>query len=70
METADVVLMADKLSQYAHAFALSKATIRNMRQNIFIALAVVVILLLGVLADQVHLAGECLFMKEVSLSSF
>src|SRR5690606_7873937 len=26
METADVVLMADKLSQYAHAYALSKAT--------------------------------------------
>lgn len=66
METADVVLMADKLSQYAHAFALSKATIRNMRQNIFIALAVVVILLLGVLADQVHLAGG-MFIHEGSV---
>ncbi|MCB5936446.1 cation-translocating P-type ATPase [Caldibacillus thermoamylovorans] len=66
METADIVLMADKLSQYAHAFALSKATIRNMRQNIFIALAVVVILLLGVLADQVHLAGG-MFIHEGSV---
>jgi len=66
METADVVLMADKLSQYAHAFALSKATMRNMRQNIFIALAVVVILLLGVLSDQVHLAGG-MFIHEGSV---
>lgn len=66
METADVVLMADRLSQYAHAFALSKATIGNMRQNIFIALAVVVILLIGVLAGQVHLAGG-MFIHEGSV---
>lgn len=66
METADVVLMADKLSQYAHSFALSKKTIRNMRQNITIALAVVAILLFGVLADQVRLAGG-MFIHEGSV---
>src|SRR5699024_6073619 len=33
METADVVLMADKLKQFTHALSLSKATIRNMKQN-------------------------------------
>ncbi len=31
METADVVLMADKLMQFSHAYSLSKATIRNMK---------------------------------------
>ncbi|WP_077617554.1 heavy metal translocating P-type ATPase [Bacillus sinesaloumensis] len=66
METADVVLMADKLSQYAHSFALSKATIRNMRQNISIALIVVAILLIGVLTDRVHLAGG-MFIHEGSV---
>lgn len=66
METADVVLMADKLSQYAHAYALSKKTIRNMRQNIIIALATVVILLIGVLGGQVHLASG-MFIHEASV---
>lgn len=66
METADVVLMADKLSQYAHAYALSKKTIGNMRQNIMIALAVVVILLIGVLGGKVHLASG-MFIHEGSV---
>ena len=35
METADVVLMNGELSSVAHAIALSKATIRNIRQNLF-----------------------------------
>ena len=56
METADVVLMADKLNQYAHAFSLSKAAIRNMKQNIIIALVTVVLLLVGVLMGGVNLA--------------
>ncbi len=56
METADVVLMADKLSQYAHAFALAKRTMKNMKQNIAIALGVVAFLLFGVLGGQVNLA--------------
>src|SRR5699024_7793064 len=53
---ADVVLMADKLNQYAHAFSLSKAAIRNMKQNIIIALVTVVLLLVGVLMGGVNLA--------------
>lgn len=56
METADVVLMADKLNQYAHAFSLSKAAIRNMKQNIIIALVTVFLLLIGVLMGGVNLA--------------
>ena len=56
IETADVVLMADKLSQYAHAFSLSKVAMRNMKQNIIIALVTVVLLLIGVLMGGVNLA--------------
>jgi Cd2+/Zn2+-exporting ATPase len=66
METADVVLMADKLEQFSHAYSLSKATINNMKQNIFIAVAVVFILLGGVLIGNVHLASG-MFIHEASI---
>lgn len=66
METADVVLMADKLEQYSHAYSLAKATIRNMKQNIFIAVAVVFVLLAGVLTKNVHLASG-MFIHEASI---
>ena len=49
METADVVLMADRLDQFSHAYSLAKATIRNMKQNTFFAVGTVVLLLAGVL---------------------
>lgn len=66
METADVVLMADKLLQFSHAYSLSKATIKNMKQNIFIAVAVVFVLLAGVLSKNVHLASG-MFIHEASI---
>ncbi|RYG71502.1 cation-translocating P-type ATPase [Lentibacillus lipolyticus] len=66
METADVVLMADKLKQYAHAFKLSKATIRNMKQNTFFAIGIAFVLLAGVLAGTVHLASG-MFIHEASV---
>lgn len=66
METADVVLMADKLMQFSHAYSLSKATARNMKQNIFIAVGVVVVLLGGVLMGSVHLASG-MFIHEASV---
>lgn len=66
METADLVLMADKLSQFSHAFSLAKATMRNMKQNIFIAVAVVFVLLGGVLMGSVHLASG-MFIHEASI---
>lgn len=66
METADVVLMADKLEQFSHAYSLSKATIKNMKQNIFIAVAVVFVLLAGVLTKNVHLASG-MFIHEASI---
>lgn len=66
METADVVLMADKLSQYSHAYSLSKATIRNMKQNTFLAVGVVFLLLIGVLAGVINLASG-MFIHEASV---
>lgn len=66
METADVVLMADKLMQFSHAYSLSKATSRNMKQNTSFAVGVVFILLIGVLAGSVHLASG-MFIHEASV---
>lgn len=60
METADVVLMADQLSQFAHAYSLAKATARNMKQNTLIAIGTVFLLLIGVLKGDVHLASGML----------
>ena len=49
IETSDVVLMNSDFSRLPHALGLVKATDRNMKQNIFIALGVVLVLLLSVL---------------------
>lgn len=66
METADVVLMADKLMQFSHAYSLSKATIRNMKQNTFFAVGTVFVLLIGVLMGSIHLASG-MFIHEASV---
>jgi len=60
METADVVLMADNLDKLIHALKLSKATVRNMKQNMFFAVGTVALLLAGVLAKHVNLASGML----------
>jgi Cu+-exporting ATPase len=39
LETADVVLMKNNLSHLADAFRLSRATLLNIRQNLFWAFA-------------------------------
>jgi Cd2+/Zn2+-exporting ATPase len=66
METADIVLMSDQLLQFSHAYALSKATINNMKQNTYFAIATAMILLLGVLLGSVHLASG-MFIHEGSV---
>ncbi|WP_117168995.1 heavy metal translocating P-type ATPase [Paraliobacillus sediminis] len=66
METADVVLMADKLMQFSHAYSLSKATILNMKQNTFFAVGIVFILLTGVLFGSIQLASG-MFIHEASV---
>jgi Cd2+/Zn2+-exporting ATPase len=48
IETSDVVLMNSDFSRLPHALGLSKAIVNNMRQNIIIAIGVVLVLLAGV----------------------
>jgi len=48
IETSDVVLMNSDFSKLPHALGLTKATARNMRQNIVIAVGVVLVLLASV----------------------
>lgn len=45
LETADVVLMADDLSRLPFAVALSRASRRIIRQNLFVSLGVAAILI-------------------------
>ncbi|MDD3727247.1 MAG: cation-translocating P-type ATPase [Dysgonamonadaceae bacterium] len=60
METADVVLMADNLDKLVYMLKLSKATVRNMKQNMFLAIGTVALLLTGVLTKNVNLASGML----------
>lgn len=48
IETSDVVLMNSDFSRLPHAFGLARAVFRNMRQNILIAVGVVIALLASV----------------------
>jgi len=60
METADIVLMSDRLDQFAHAYSLAKATVRNMKQNTILAVGTVIFLLAGVLLGKIFLASGML----------
>lgn len=66
METADVVLMTTNLKKLAYAQQISKATIQNMKQNMFFSVGVVVLLLFGVLTGYVRLASG-MFIHEISV---
>ncbi len=60
IETADVALMSDRLPRLAEAIVLSRRTVANLRQNVGVALVTVAVLIAGVLAQQVHMAGGML----------
>jgi Cd2+/Zn2+-exporting ATPase len=66
METADVVLMSAEVKTLSYAIGLSRATVRNMKQNIFFALVVAAVLLAGVLFRTVNLSFGML-VHEVSV---
>ena len=51
IETSDVVLMNSNISNISYAISLAKTMIRNMKQNIIIALGVVLTLLVSLLAS-------------------
>jgi Cd2+/Zn2+-exporting ATPase len=60
IETADIALMSDDLLKLPEALRLSRATLRNIHQNVLIALATVAGLLIGVLLGEIHMAGGML----------
>jgi Cd2+/Zn2+-exporting ATPase len=60
METADVVLMSNEIKKLSYAMGLSRATVINMKQNIYFAIIVVGLLLAGVLAKYVFLSSGML----------
>ena len=67
IETSDVVLMNSDMSRLPHALGLTKATANNMRQNIIIAVGVVLVLLTGLFfSDWVTMSIGMLVHEEVS----
>lgn len=60
LEAADIVLMSDRLDRLPYVLGLSRATVSNMMQNIYFAVIVVTVLLIGVLVKTVFLASGML----------
>jgi Cd2+/Zn2+-exporting ATPase len=56
METADVVLLGNRISKLPEALKISRAAVRNMKQNIYFAVTVAGVLLAGVLFGGVTLS--------------
>jgi Zn2+/Cd2+-exporting ATPase len=57
METADIVLMADRMEKLPFTLNLARSIVRNMKQNMFFAVLIVALLLIGVLTKEVFLAS-------------
>lgn len=66
IHTAEVILMGNRFDQLVHAYSLAKATVRNMKQNTVIAVGTVVLLLIGVLAQQIFM-GTGMLIHEISV---
>jgi len=66
IETADVVLISSELGKLSYAIGLARATVGNMKQNIYFALLVAALLLAGVLVKTVNLSFGML-VHEVSV---
>ncbi|MFZ7944244.1 heavy metal translocating P-type ATPase [Neobacillus sp. 19] len=66
MEIADMIIIADRLEKLIHGYKLAKATVSNMKQNMFFAVATVMILLAGVLSKNIFLASG-MFIHEFSV---
>ena len=66
IETADIALISDRLPKIAEAVRLSRLTVRNLRQNVGIALATVAVLLAGVVIGEVQMAGG-MFVHQISV---
>ena len=60
LETADIALMSDDLSKLPVALNLSRRTVRNIRQNIILSLAVIAFLVPAALAGWVSMVSGLL----------
>lgn len=66
IETSDVVLMQSSFDALVHAYALSKKTVTNTKENILIAIGVVVFLLIGLILGFIYMASG-MFVHEFSI---
>lgn len=66
IETADVVLMQSSFTALNHAIGLAKKTSANTKENIFIAIATVVFLLIGLVYGYIYMASG-MFVHEASI---
>ncbi|RYL94961.1 heavy metal translocating P-type ATPase [Sporolactobacillus sp. THM7-4] len=66
VETSDIVLMRSRFSELAHAHALARKTVWNMKENIAIALGTVLLLLIGLLNGWIYMASGMLI-HEISI---
>lgn len=60
LDCAEVILTKSTLAQFAYAHGLAKSTLRNMKQNICLALVSAVALLLGIVSSSFHMAAGML----------
>lgn len=67
IETSDVVLMNSDFSRLPHALGLTKATANNMKQNILIAIGVVIFLLMSVFFSEWMNMSIGMLLHEVSI---
>ena len=67
IETSDVVLMNSDFSRLPHALGLTKATAVNMRQNIMIAVGVVLALLASVFFSEWMSMSAGMLVHEASI---
>ncbi|VDG22444.1 heavy metal translocating P-type ATPase [Lactiplantibacillus mudanjiangensis] len=66
IETSDVVLMQSSFPALVHAHGLAKKTVLNTRENIFIAIATVAFLLVGLIFGYIYMASG-MFVHEASI---
>ncbi|MDG2543216.1 heavy metal translocating P-type ATPase [Lactiplantibacillus plantarum] len=66
IDTSDVVLMQSSFPALVHAHGLAKKTVLNTRENIFIAIATVAFLLIGLIFDYIYMASG-MFVHEASI---
>lgn len=66
IDVSDLILVKSDLQQVAYSLALSKKTIRNMNENIVIALLTVLLLFIGLFAGYIEMASG-MFIHEFSI---